>query len=276
MKIIQSYYMMNGDDNKKNIENFNMSYLSYLSLKEQYGHVTMYCNDLAYDKVFKYIPYDDIVMIDPLQDFSGIDIHDYWFLSKFSALMRNDEPAVHIDNDVISFTDVISDFYKPENDDKNVILQQQETGSILDAYFDLLNGYGYLISSKFPISYKERKSVNTGVIGFKTKKLESIYMDVTLKHIEHFYSKHISDGRLSFVTEQMALSELILHNNSSFKPHYILGYNTYVNDANEKQYIHLWADFKKNTIINRLVENKLKHRYPEHYDNILKFKASNT
>lgn len=265
MNIIQSYYMLETSV-KHDPCLYNSSYLSYLSLKEQFGKVTMYCNEIAYDNIFKYIPYDNIIFIDPNKDFKDIDINIYWFISKFSALQKTNVPSIHIDNDVIIFRDVLSNFNNPYYD---MVLQQVEQGSIMDVYMDAINRYNTKVSCRFPISYKNRRSVNVGVVGFKDKKLENLYIETVFKNIDYFNRNGIHEGSLVFIAEQMTLSEMILQNN--YKPYYILDENNYIEDAQRKGYVHLWASFKNNPIISTMIKTKIKTNYPLHYDNIKKY-----
>jgi hypothetical protein len=62
MKIVQSYIINSTQDLNDN--SFYIILLSYLNLKKLYGNVTMYCNKIAYENIIKYIPFDEIIIME--------------------------------------------------------------------------------------------------------------------------------------------------------------------------------------------------------------------
>ena len=89
MKIIQTYYQIDKKTDTKNFNdsniyllNFYSLLLSYLTIKKLYGNVEIYSNKLAYDKILKYIPYDNNIIID-----ENNNINSYNYLNEWDFFM---------------------------------------------------------------------------------------------------------------------------------------------------------------------------------------------
>src|SRR5579859_5029980 len=101
MKIIQSFaqYVEGSPYVRKNnvLLNFYSFLLSCITLKEMYGEVTMYCNQSAYENLIKFLPYDNVVLLENNHTFP------YWNMYKTDSIMQTKGDVIHVDSDVFIF-----------------------------------------------------------------------------------------------------------------------------------------------------------------------------
>jgi hypothetical protein len=174
MKIIQSYSQLNFDNPyvQKNLDEryiyltFYSMLLSYLTVKQYYGPVTMYCNKSAYDSFLKYIPYENIVFMENKHD----DIN-YWSVYKVDVINQMTEDFIHVDPDVMFFNDLMRPFIDGNYD---AIVQD-----LIPAHPSFVRGFIDANKDYFPTGY-DGQCYSCGVIGMK-------------KHVIPHYKKRNTD-----------------------------------------------------------------------------------
>ncbi len=288
MKIIQSFYQVDdktcyqiGNSNDNYLVNFYSLLLSYASIKRIYGHVVMYCNKYAYDKILKYIPYDKIVYVDE-PDITSNNYKNDWALLKLRVYEGQIEPFIHIDGDVFFFRELLSNFM---NGDYGAIVQSVELSYTYPNFFysnvDALIKYDFIDiikTTNYINKYKKVLGYNCGVAGFKD-------MDFMRLYVKRAYEMNrlINDGTLinvahaPMVYEQFLLHELILKHD--IKCYEILptddiltkGYNK---TGNEHKYTHLLSGNKYVQHFVMLVREKILDDFPEYRRNIYEFEST--
>lgn len=289
MNIIQSFYQVDNKTcykiNKIN-DNYLINYysllLSYITLKKLYGNVTMYCNQYAYDKILKHIPYDNIIIND-LLNITTSNYYNDWALLKFEVYKLQKEPFIHVDGDVFIFRDLLSEFINGEYD---AVVQSVETSPIYSKFYyanlDKLVTYNFIdleISTKTADKYDGNIiGYNCGVVGFKnmdflkyyTKKAQEMNMLINNKTID-------SVIHAPMIYEQFVLHELLIKNN--MKCHEVLpsedvlgkGYNA---AGNIHGYTHLLSGNKYVQHFVMLIREKILKDYPEYINYLNDFEET--
>jgi hypothetical protein len=167
MRIIQSFAKLNIEANQYvgnklnggelylNLYSF---LLSYLTLKKWYGHVTMYCNQHAYDTIIKHIPYDDVVILE--NEYNNIK---FWSHYKVQVMNQMKENFIHVDSDVFIFKDILRPFLDGYFDG---IVQDK-----IPAEVNFTRGFIDHNIDKLPKNF-DRRCYSCGVVGMTMPVLE--------------------------------------------------------------------------------------------------------
>lgn len=294
MNIIQSFYQIEnktcynvGNSNANTyLINFYSLLLSYITINKLYGKVTMYCNDFAYDKMLKYIPYDDIVK----EDYSNITSNNYgkeWGLLKFNIFDKQTKPFIHIDGDVFLFKDLLSN-YIDNNDYYDGIVQSID----IDDKFNMYNNFyslnknklfelGFTTETLMNISHNKYNSFigyNNGVIGFNNLDFMKKYLESGIK-MNTLINKGVFVGakHQTMMFEQFSL--YLLSQMSGKKMYEVLpsydilsiGYNE---SGDKYGYTHMLSGNKYvgNFVI--LIRNKIIKDYPQYVECVENFEKS--
>lgn len=290
MNIIQSYYQIDNNtcyNNKtnKNNDNYLINYysmlLSFITLKKLYGEVSIYCNDLAYDEMIKYIPYDNIIK----EKNTLINTNNYqkeWGLLKFNVFEKQKKPFIHIDCDVFMFDDLLANYMYNEYD---AIVQSIDINNIYNYFYNKnkkkLDELGFINLQLSEDSYRKYKSAlgyNNGVVGFKNmsmmdsyirngKKMNELMTNGVFKHIKH----------QTMIFEQFNLYHFSLMNNN--KVYTVLPTNEYIqlgpNEVGNKyKYTHLLSGNKYVDKFIMLVREKIINNYIEYIEHLFAFERS--
>jgi len=179
MKIIQSFaqfdegsYYVSHEKNYDVIPLlFYSSLFSYITIKKLYGHVTMFCNQKAYDTFVKYIPYDEIILME------NKNVFKYWSLYKLDSLRYCNEDAIHIDNDVFLYSNVLTEFIEGNADIIVQDIQSKEDNAVSS---QTTNNLDFLKSSGVFTKKFDGRSVSAGVIGIKKHVQDLIFNNIDI------------------------------------------------------------------------------------------------
>jgi hypothetical protein len=273
MKIIQSFakfeegnpYMFGKEHNPR--LNFYSFLLSYLTLKKYNGSVTMYCNSEAYSLFIKYIPYDDVVIMENSNKF------DFWNKYKIDVMRQVDEDFIHVDSDVFIFDDKFREYI---NDDYYGLIVQdiipEKKNFIRDFYYDNIEVYSNCLSLEKTIY--DNKCASCGVIGMKLE-MRNKYFDA----VDRVHSAMTNNKLRNVNSQTMILEELtayILALNLNIKIYDILPHDQILKyglhkTADKAKYTHMWFDSKFDNNNIGLIKNKIRKDFPESYHIVEKY-----
>jgi FkbM family methyltransferase len=263
IKIIQSFAQYNEDNHYVGNElngtekylNFYTFLLSFLTLKKYYGSVTMYCNRLAYDTFIKYIPYDNVIIIE------NKNTIDWWSAYKLDIISIIDEPFIHVDSDVFIFDDIFRPFIN--NKDYDIIVQNSFDIEIIDKekwIFEIC-----------PIQKIKNKSFLCGVIGFNDINKKEKYIKNT-KKVKKLIENNLIIGDYGFILEEYTLYLTTV--NDDLKYFEVLPYDDIkdIYSSGEKNnYTHMWFASKYVKTNIDLIKNKIKKDFSEYYEIVEKY-----
>lgn len=276
MKVIQSYAqlpgtnqyigsVLNGQEVYLNLYSF---LLSYLTLKKYYGHVTMYCNQLAFSNFIKHIPYDEVIFVE--------NAHSnmiYWSYYKVQIMNQMEEDFVHVDSDVFLFDDLLRPFIDRKVD--GIVQDAIPAGHTFVMDFVRANVH------KLNPAYDGR-CYSCGVIGM-TKDVLSKYREkngeMYTKVVNNEYNALKKNQNIYCgIIEELGFYLTCMEN--EYKIHEILPHELIVNGnqasaGNKMKYTHMWGGTKYKRQYIDLIKNKIKKEFPTHahlldvYDQII-------
>jgi hypothetical protein len=272
MQIIQSFAKYEGNpylDRKSKADyyylNFYSMLLSYVTLQQQYGSVTMFCDNAAHESLIKYVPYDNIEIVENQNDLL------MWSKYKLDIMKLIGEDFIHVDQDVVVF----DDFYKPFiNGECDVLVQDviSRQGNLTKPFIN--DNLKYFKETKILTKPYDGQGFSCGSVGLTTE-VQKEYFSA----IDVLYNDMLKVGLKKLDFAAMILEEILLYLitiENDFSYHYILEQKDVDNvgmlDAGDKiGYVHLWAGnkFKQKYLIQ--IRNKLVLDYPEFKEYILKF-----
>jgi hypothetical protein len=281
VKVIQSFaqystgspYLNNELKGMEVYLNFYSFLLSYLTLKKWYGSVTMYTNQLGYDTLIKYIPYDEVIIKENKNE--GL----YWNVYKLESIENTNGDVIHVDSDVFVFNDLFRPFYEGDYDlmVQDIITPQRNdhfTGCFMKDNGLLLNKMNILDINKY-----DGRCFSCGVLGIKNE-VKGSYLDMvsTLKtNIDNKIFK-LEERLYAPVSEELCLYLTSLKHN--MKVYSILPYDDIICNygnpnpvGNKYGYTHLLAKtkfFEKN--ITR-IKNKILKLFPDQYSIVKKYEV---
>lgn len=271
MKIIQSYakndfesvYTLNVSNSS--YLNFYSFLLSYITLKKLYGSVTMFTNKVAYDRLIRFIPYDQVVFFDGSEKSLK-----YWSHYKVDVMKSMNEDFIHVDSDVFLFNDLLSPF-RNENVDGIVqdIFTSKRNTFMAGGFYGANKKKLYHLDITIP-NADYGKAYSCGVIGMKRKFIEN-YAEIssTLKSSIDKSVLYCDRNYSACVVEEVAFYFTAIKNRMNI--HSILPFEEtsknefdFNNVGNKYGYTHLWFQnkFKKSNI--ELIKNKIERDYSEY------------
>lgn len=279
MKIIQSFaqfnegspYMVMSNNTINNPKlNFYVFLLSYITLKERYGSVTMFCNEIGYKNVVKYIPYDNIIIEENKNDFK------FWNGYKIDSMKNVKDDFIHVDSDVLIFDNVFDDFI---NGDYELIVQDilsKENNFISDIYSLHENTYQNLNIFKRKFDYDGR-CVSCGVFGMK-KIMQEPYFKAYDKIYEAILNNELNTNCDTMVVEELTAYLVAIDNRFKIKdilPHEIIKNYGIDFAANKYKYTHLWFMSKYKPYNINLIKKMIKKKYNGYYKYVETFENDN-
>lgn len=265
MKIIQSFALFDewipridvGDEKK--YLNFYSFLLSYLTLKKYYGHVTMYCNKSANSSLIKYVPYDDVKIVE------NKNTNLFWSYYKVDIIKSMRHDFIHVDSDVFIFADLFSSFINDENVDMIIQNQIPKESNYVVGYVDRF--WDYILQSKIidPNKYDGR-CFSCGTIGMRHKYKKG-YIEICEKMKKGFMESGIDDRwYIGMASEELALYLYSLNND--FNIHNILPYDdvlkyTEKGAGNYHNYTHMYLDSKFQPKYVKAIRLKILHDFPD-------------
>jgi len=265
MKIIQSfaefengnfYLDIQGSEWNNKYLNFYSFLLSYLTLKKYYGGVTMYCNQKAYDSFIKYIPYDDVKIVENTNDFT------FWSYYKVDIMKKMKSNFIHVDSDVFIFGDLFAPF-----NNFDIIVQDKislDGSPLKEGVPTILN---YLKSKKIlDVSKYDGNFLSCGVVGMSNViKKEYVAVCDALKkgYVEKKFD--INKQYASILIEELPMYLIAL--NGGYKVHEILPHDEILKHGaikvgNDHKYTHMWFGSKFNPHYIEVMKLKIRKEFP--------------
>lgn len=290
MKIIQSTYIYDETlsmiKNRVKCNNINMFYsslLSYITLKHYYGDVKFFTNPLGYERIFKYIPYDELELIELPSKILKTNINALWFYAKIIALKNTKGPLIHVDNDVMIFKSVFDNFINDRNID--ILAQELESIEQWSGYKVVFDKLGTKLKEKLENVYQGKDPINCGVLGFKSDNIKNEFVKEVDDLIDFFIKNNYFNEKLytthyqtlyPMVIEQCNLKEFTLNNNYSVKL-ILNNMNSELKqqEANNLKYTHLWSKHKYDPYIINMIKRKIKREFPKYYKYVEIFEEKN-
>jgi hypothetical protein len=266
MKIIQSFAQFNEGnprlgyvDSDKNLLNFYSFLLSYLTINKYHGKVTMYCNQKARNNLVKYVPYDEVKIVE------NKNTTLFWSYYKIDIikLMRTD--FIHVDPDVFIFDKLFSPFIEDNSYDMIIQNQIPKDANYVHNYVDKFRNFIITNNIINPDDYDGR-CLSCGVIGMRHKHKKE-YVEICEKMKKGFIDAGTTDvWFIGMASEELALYLYSLKNN--FKIHDILPYEDVLKygdkDAgNYHNYTHMYMNSKFEPKYVRLVRHKILREFPD-------------
>jgi len=281
MKIIQSfawlddgsfYLRYNNDENahNKTFLNFYSMLLSVLTLQKYYGEVTMYCNQKAYDGFIKYLPYNEIKILENKNNLN------FWNYYKVDVIRKQTSKFIHVDPDVMIFDDLFSEFINGRRYDMIVQDVIPENLNPIGREMETIRGY----LKKYDVINPELcdgKAFSNGVIGMTIKaKNEFIKMADGLKKGFETGKLKVHDHLISMISEELASYLVAMSNDYKFIE--ILPYNNVLKNgsrqiANERKYTHMWGNSKFNPQYVEIMKLKTIKEFPLYADLIERYES---
>ena len=279
MKIIQSfaqfdegsYYMKN---EKKGSDttylNFYSMLLSVLTLQKYYGKVTMYCNQKAHDSFIKYLPYNEIKIVENKNPFH------YWSYYKVDIIKRQRAKFIHVDPDVFIFDDLFSEFMKTEKFD---VIIQDTIPKNLNPIRGEMNEIRKYLESIDDIHYKycDSRAVSNGVVGMThdIKKKFTSMCEVLKKGFDSG-KMNVNPDVVGMIAEELALYLVVLHEKSNC--YEILPYDEVLKDGsreteNKHKFTHMWGNTKFNPQYIEVMKLKTIKEFPLYADLIERYES---
>lgn len=275
MKIIQSFALfdegnprLHYDINKnKELLNFYSFLLSYLTLNKYYGKVTMYCNEKAQNSLIKYIPYDEVKIVENRNSMK------FWSYYKVDIMKRMRQDFIHVDSDVFIFDDLFSEFINNENLD--IIIQNiiPEESNYVNKYVDMFREFIIENDIINPEKYDGRCH-SCGTIGMRIKHKKG-YIELCEKMRKGFIDGDTKDvWFIGMASEELAMYLFSINNNLNV--HEILPYVDIVKygekgAGNYHDYTHMYLDSKFQPKYVKLIRRKIIKEFPEHTITIQKY-----
>jgi len=274
MKIIQSFaefdegnnYLCGEQTNKKYLNLYSFL-LSYLTLQKYYSKVIMFCNQKAYDSFIKYIPYEDVKILENPNTFK------FWSYYKIEAMRTMKEKFIHVDSDVFIFDDLYSPFI---NTRKYDIIVQDTIPARINACATFVENNKKFLKENNIIDYNlyDRRSFSCGTVGL-TPKLIPEYIGLCDILKEAYLNNKLFDTHpLGMILEELSLYLFMINND--LRVHEVLPHNEVLEHGIEKvgnlrKYTHMWFGNKFNPQIIKAIKLKIKKEFPNKYQIIEKY-----
>jgi hypothetical protein len=277
MKFVQSYSVIKEWNYKSpNYEYLYSMLFSFLQLKKHYNEfdVVMVCDQMAYDDLIQYIPYDEII----IKETPYAETPKYWSLYKHIAVEDMNEPFIHIDSDVFIFDKIFDTYINNPYDTitQNFSNNLDDFNGFYDPFIenDLQKLYDLnIVDENFRMG-----SISAGIFGFKNPDKFKEYLPFSKKLMEldqnnvilNNYHDH-SVGYYGIICEEFAFY-LYLHNQKNHEHYVLLPNNIIPTDFNNKyNYTHLiGAEKHKHSNIN-IIKNIIKTEYKDYSHYIDKY-----
>ena len=273
MRIIQSFaqfdegspYFISNENQDYVFLNFYSFLLSYLSINEQYGAISMFCNSKGYNSFINYIPYDDVTIKENDNPFL------VWSKYKTDIMRIIEDDFIHIDSDVLLFNNLFDPFI---SNDYDIMIQD-----ILPRKRNLIKKFGFenkefLAETRILTKPYDGCCMSCGAVGLK-RNVQEYYF----KGMDVLYEALLKHGLENVDMPSMLLEEQLLYYialENDFKYYEILPADLVdkygvVDGGDRIGYLHLWQKLKfKRDILDKIRE-KIYFDYSIHYETILRY-----
>ena len=243
------------------------------------------------------------MLVDGLQlEFDGVSTaldnlgnHDskWWALGKIYTYSSQNEPFIHIDNDVFLWKPL------PVNSQTAIFAQNPEYFEVGASFYmpeqieSLVNNHGGWLPREW-IWYRSsglpQRAESCGVFGGGNTEFISYYAKLALEMIEHPFNNHLWSTLGEHVERNILLEQFLLsacieyyknlpgNSSQSLDIHYLFNSMADAFDpgkASNAGYTHLIADTKKNKTLAKDLEKRVEKDYPEAFEKCLRFDGCN-
>jgi hypothetical protein len=274
MKIIQSYAQFEKGsprvfgDKEKNLLSFYSFLLSYLTLNKYYGKIRMYCNEAAQNSLIKYIPYDEVKIME------NKNSELFWSYYKVDVMKSMRTDFIHVDSDVFIFDDLFSNFINDKTFD--VIIQNQiyEDHYVRD-YVDKFKSF-IIENDLIDPNIYDGGCASCGTVGMRIGRKKQ-YIDVC-ETIKKGFIKAKTENAwyIGMASEELAMYIAMLK--YKYKSYEILPYDDVIKygekiAANYHKYTHMYIDSKFQPKYVKAIRMKTLYEFPEAINLIKKYET---
>lgn len=248
-----------GFGNQKDLATF--LYLSVMYSKKQFDTVELVTNKAGKEIVESFkIPFDDVKVV--LDGFDHNLDPDLWAYAKLYSYSIQDEPFIHIDNDVILWDKVPEETLK-----QDLFFQNKEHLSDHLGYVNLLR----LSASHMPkklLQYNPVYAYNCGVVGANNLDIIRDWFHEVTEYLfgarNNEFWQHIKDKHSqNHLFEQYFISALIERNKMQNKVGTLLKDDFYASAVRDFKMTHLWGLAKRSTPAMERIRTRLYTEFPE-------------
>jgi hypothetical protein len=188
MKIVQSFSLLKQHDkilstSENEINNIKYMYsmlLSYLSIRKYYPDIEhiLYCDSNTYEKIIKYLPYDNII----IKENRYIEEYDLWNLYKIDVIKEINEPFIHIDCDIYMYSNILNEFIYQKNYDIATIFYNKKN-HIPEYLTQYIEKYKQAFNEYDLISLNELGYISGGILGINNITTIEQYLEIINKFL---------------------------------------------------------------------------------------------
>lgn len=245
--------------------NFYSMLLSYITLQKQYGSVTMFCDKAAYDSLIKYIPYDNIEIVENKNDFL------MWSKYKLDIMKLIGEDFIHVDQDVIVFDDFYKTFINGECD---VLIQDVVSRKKNFTKTFIYENLDYLRETKILTKPYDGQAFSCGSVGLRKNVQEYYFKAIDIMYEDMMKTDIEKINFAAMIIEETLLYLITTENNFTYD--YILPQKDVdelglMHAGDKIGYVHLWASNKFKRIYIQQLRKMLFTNHPEYLDYVFKF-----
>jgi hypothetical protein len=227
----------------------------------------MHCNQKGYDMLIKYIPYDNVEIVENQNSFK------HWNYYKVDIIKQMTEDFIHVDSDVFIFGGLFSEYIA--NPKYDVIVQDTlaKNQNIANDYVTTFNDY-LLKNNIFDPNIYDGKCFSCGTIGMRIE-LKDGYTgmcDAIKSGIE--MQSSYNPYYIGMVCEELAM--YLYAQKHGLKTYEVLPFELVqekgpFETGNIVKYTHMWFQTKFDSKYVKLIRNKILKDFPEHRGSVEKY-----
>ncbi|MCF8716355.1 hypothetical protein JM658_16110 [Joostella atrarenae] len=289
MKIIHSFWSKPSSEVNFLTEKFNggwkhhkyfcMSWaLSCLTFQKQYGEIEL-ITDIAGKKILidkLNLPYSNVRL--DLEDLKNYP-KELWAIGKIYSYMLQEEPFIHVDNDIYIWGKLGSEYENAELVGQNLDLYEGHYHFAMNHLKELDFSFPHELVEDFKIQ-KKFKATNAGIIGGNNLDFFREFGDRSFwfikKNLDKM-NKTLIGSSYALIYEQYFFSVLARLYKTPIK-HYIsyekdnnIALNNFMRKYDEKKYVHLYGTTKSTFEACRELELNLLVDFPTYHERIIKY-----
>lgn len=186
---------------------------------------------------------------------------EFWALGKIKAYQIQEEPFIHIDNDVILFENFSEEILKSK-----IVFQNKEAGDWFRNCYEPQVSYLDRVNYNLPSTWKKANyAVNCGIYLCNDLDYNKKYCKEAFQLVDNNYYKILNSGSAhsySVIFEQFMAANVAEQMN--IKPKF-LSENNIEEEYNQYKYVHIWGEKRNQNWFDNI--KKIAERdYPRHYE----------
>lgn len=227
----------------------------------------MFCDKAAYDSLIKYIPYDNIEIVENQNDFL------MWSKYKLDIMKKIGDDFIHVDQDVAVFNDFFKSFIEGKCD---VLIQDVISREMNYTKPFVNNNLDYFKNTRILTKPYDGQGFSCGSVGLR-KNVQEYYfagIDILHKDMLNFGLENIEFAAM--ILEETLLYLITIENDFNYD--YILEQKDVdrlgILRAGDKMgYAHFWGASKFRQKYLLQIRNKIIHDYLDFNEYLLKFEG---